>query len=102
MNLHPIASREELWHANPKGSAQNWLLFHSIFTLKDCLAGSTLISSATLRGEHKGTTPRGAPPPTEKITRAMETNLLHMSRKKSRCSTRYQKVLKELDLTSVA
>jgi len=42
-------------------SAQNWLLFHTIFTLKDCLAGSTLHSSATLRGEHKGNTPRGAP-----------------------------------------
>ena len=43
-------------------SAHNWLLFHTIFTQKDCLAGSTLYSSATLRGEHKGTTPRGAPP----------------------------------------
>ena len=43
-------------------SAQNWLLFHTIFTLIDCLAGSTLYSSATLRGEHRGTTPRGAPP----------------------------------------
>ena len=43
-------------------SAQNWLLFHTIFTLKDCLAASTLYSSATLPVEHKGTTPRGAPP----------------------------------------
>ena len=43
-------------------SAQSWLLFLTSFTLKDCLAGLTLYSSAMLRGEHKGTTPRGAPP----------------------------------------
>ena len=42
-------------------SAQNWLLFYNFYT-EDCLAGSTLYSSATLQGEHKGTTPWGASP----------------------------------------